>query len=247
MEGRTPKIMNFLGVFYFHFHIFFTEKLTHSVYDHYCPWVVAPIGERTHRFFIAFLFFTVQASLYYSLGYFWVLRDLVKRIRRWPLPGTGILNRIGNIVIVCVEREPFVASCFFALVIIGVTLLVFLIMQIRDVSHNTTQIEAVKLQELTENTGFKYKKNPYDRGFIQNWKDCLFPPKLEKCEPYKVEKDEDGNIVIPGLLMISREEFDKIRKEDTEREEKLLNEIRKRNEMKDDKEEVKEAINEEAK
>jgi hypothetical protein len=182
-----------------------------AVYDHYCPWVVAPIGERTHRFFIAFLFFTVQASFYYSLGYFWVLRDLLGRIRRWPLPGTGIFNRIGNIVIVCVEREPFVASCFFALSIIGITLFVFLIMQIYDISHNTTQIESVKLQELKENTGFKYKKNPYDRGFIQNWKDCLFPPKLMECEPYEIERGKDGEIIIPGYLLVSNEEFESIK------------------------------------
>ena len=194
------------------------------MYDHYCPWVVAPIGEKTHRLFLAFLFFTIQASFYYTYGYYRILELVLQRQRRWPYPHTTIFYKIINVIIVSLNREPMVACCFFALGVTGLTLFIFLCLQVSQVSRNVTQVEVGKLDDLKED-GIILKKSPYDKGFIKNWMECLFPSKLEPCEPYEIEYDDEGNVIIPGS-MISDDEVVEKRKELEQHEKEEEEEIR---------------------
>ena len=192
------------------------------MYDHYCPWVVAPIGEKTHRYFLAFLFFTIQASVYYTYGYFKLLKHVYNRVRRFPYPQDSILHYVLNVLLVCLNREPFVSSAFFALFVISITLIVFLYMQASQVSRNVTQIEAAKIADLRED-GVDIKKSPYDKGFIGNWRECLFPPKTEPCEPYEPEYSDGGSILIPGYLLVNDEEFERIVENDKKSNPKVNN------------------------
>ena len=160
----------------------------------------------------------MQASFYYTYGYFKYLKYILQRQRRWPYPNDTLSHKIFNIIIIAIGREPFVSVGFFALLVIGITLFVFLLMQVSQVSRNVTQIEVAKIADLKED-GIILKKSPYSKGFIQNWKECLFPEKLEPCEPFEIEYNENGAVCIPGFMIDDDEELIKIRKQIKELEE----------------------------
>ncbi|EAX93149.1 DHHC zinc finger domain containing protein [Trichomonas vaginalis G3] len=174
-----------------------------AVYDHYCPWVCAPIGERTRRVFLAFLFFTVQASVYYTLGYFLTLRYLITTMNGWPEPNVTLFDKVTNCITVCVSLWPYLSCAFFALFVIGLSLFIFMCIQVLTISRNETQIETAKLKYLRKKK--LIQKNPYNIGFIKNWKQVLFPPKIPLCDPYVPDIDENEILYITGLLLLPDE------------------------------------------
>lgn len=92
------------------------------------------------------------------------------------------------------RTAPFVLGIFVILVVIAAALLMFLFQQMYYVSINKTQIELDKIDKV------KYKRKQegvnipyehfYDHGFVQNWKEFLFPEKVEEHDPVYFEDDE---------------------------------------------------------
>lgn len=67
------------------------------------------------------------------------------------------------------------------LMIACVVLLAFLVPQCLDASKNLLLVEEDKIKAMERRTGQRYA-NSYDRGFFGNWKELLFPEKVEKHE-----------------------------------------------------------------
>ena len=100
-------------------------------------------------------------------------------------------------LMICMEKEPALSAASFALTIISFTLLIFLIQQIYFISKNMTQIEVAKFNYLKKQG--KKLINKYNKGFIENWKEFLFPKIIKEHEPYE-HKYEDGIIKIDGII-----------------------------------------------
>jgi palmitoyltransferase len=147
-------------------------------YDHYCPWVLAAIGARTHRLFLAFLVGNVIAATY--LGYNeclmlgWSLSQEAHTID-WD---DGRLRRLLQMVEFWMSEQFLVSANVFVLGVIDATLVVFVLQQSYYVSKNLTQVELTKIEEV-ERTVPNYA-HAYDKGFLQNWKEFLCPPKIVK-------------------------------------------------------------------
>jgi palmitoyltransferase len=135
--------------------------LTRRRYDHYCPWILTPIGERNHLLFLVYL--TVQALViaYYaalSVGFLW-----------WTAKRSMAL--LADFVLVLVNTVALVAICLALLGMIG--------HQCYCISRNITSIEIGKYareRARRRRLGIRGRvKNLYDRGFRANWMQFLFP------------------------------------------------------------------------
>ena len=162
----------------------YTERRV-ARYDHYCPWLLATIGERTQRFFLMFLFLNIVPSVYYSVGSFRYLQWLLSTVRaRWS---TSRMENFMLMFIITIQNEPFVVGIAIVLTGIAVALTIFLAQQMYYVSKNITQIELDKIELVQEEREMRGDKTKYvhfyDNGFVQNWKDVLFPPKIAKHAP----------------------------------------------------------------
>jgi hypothetical protein len=74
--------------------------------------------------------------------------------------------------------EPIIVVNVALLVPLGLILVVFLLQQLYYISKNVTRAEIGKID--AAGAGYRHF---YDKGFIGNWRECLFPPKVQKHEP----------------------------------------------------------------
>jgi len=126
-------------------------------YDHYCHWVMAPIGERTHRFFLLFLVFNLVSSLtYFALTYRFIMFKLISF----------------KSLMILVYYEPYAIISCVSLFVTSIVLILYIIQQIYYISINISQIEIPKYKAQKE------INNIYDKGFVLNWKEFLFPDNL---------------------------------------------------------------------
>ena len=162
-------------------------------YDHYCPWVLASIGEKTHRWFILFLVSCTIASIYYCIGDFLITFlsvAVASRKIRWT---TSKSKNLLIYIIITLKLQKFNAACIVLFAVIIITLLVFIAQQLYYISINKTQIELDKYEYEEErrrkNGNKKSVTNFYNKGIIQNWKEFLFPTPVEKSKtPWKPDK-----------------------------------------------------------
>ena len=119
-------------------------------YDHYCPWVLAPIGERTHRFFLWFLIFNMFAAGYLCETQ---MRQCVWRIRylspkvKWGQKWSQNAFIVG---IILLKTDPVISATAFVLGVIVITLAIFILQQMYFISTNKTQVELDKIDAVRE-------------------------------------------------------------------------------------------------
>ena len=159
---------------------------------------MSAIGERTHRWFVLFLYFTIQVSFYYTTGFFKVLIYFFKR-RTIEIRFHSLFEYFKAFFLISVYESPFILTCFIWLGVIFCVLVVFFAQKICEISKNETAVEAIKLKSMREKG--KCCRNLYDEGFINNWKRVLFPPTVEEHEPFKLEKNENGEYNIKFYYM----------------------------------------------
>lgn len=97
--------------------------------------------------------------------------------------------------IIIFRAAPFVLGIFVMLVVIDAALLMFLVQQLYYVSVNKTQIELDKIDKVKQQRKMAGYNVPYqhfyNHGFFQNWKEFLFPKKVEEHEPVYFEDDHE--------------------------------------------------------
>lgn len=158
-------------------------------YDHYCPWVISPIGERTHKYFVLFLIANMVAAstlIFLQLNKFiWKINYLSPRIH-WSQTGNKLQNSL-IIATILLKSDSVLLGTTIVLVIIVITLFFFVIQQLHYIGRNETQIELEKIEYIKELKEESDDRTPYqhfyNHGFIQNFKEFLFPPKIEKHKP----------------------------------------------------------------
>lgn len=99
------------------------------------------------------------------------------------------------VILILFRACPFVVANFLILTIIAGALMLFLCQQIYFVSINKTQVELDKYEALAYHRkkmgNTEPIKNFYNHGIIENWKEFLFPTRVEEHEPVYFKTDED--------------------------------------------------------
>jgi hypothetical protein len=147
-------------------------------FDHYCPWVAQPIGERTLGLFLLFLLSCLAISVVGSAGF------------------------LAHCIACAASAEKFSAlvdtalaslDCLFSLtgtIGVDIVLVYFIGMLCWQCSHNLTSLEAARKEQwLRENPGHRFV-NRYDRGFWQNWRAVASPPVARQHPPYVPLEEE---------------------------------------------------------
>jgi hypothetical protein len=169
--------------------------LIHRRYDHYCPWMIATIGERSRRWFLLFLITNGLGAAYYASGCFKLLKwGIGKQPIRWP-------NRFWSDLrlwcLIALKLDYFVFMMMILLVGVTAALMFFVVQQMWLVAGNVTQLEMDKIAEWkkkqTEAGKSDVYVHAYDRGFLRNWLEMVFPPAIAKHPPVpEVEVAEEG-------------------------------------------------------
>lgn len=152
-------------------------------YDHYCPWVLCPIGEKTHRFFFLFLISCFAGTSYVSfeeLIYTFLRFSSISSRIRWT---NSLMRNVNLFIYVLLKIESLLVGALIILIFVTAFLLVFIIQQAYFISINKTQIELEKYEAVSkerQKQGIKEKiSNFYSKGLISNWSQFWFPPEAQ--------------------------------------------------------------------
>lgn len=123
---------------------------------------MAPIGERTLRWFLLFLVSCIVVAGFYDYENITFMVYMSGRI------ASSFWDRFVSIF----ETQPIVLAASLALTIIVIALVVFIALHIMHISRNVTTIENEIY--IMKSKKQKIDTNFYDKGFIQNWMEVLF-------------------------------------------------------------------------
>ena len=161
------------------------DKYTHrriAKYDHYCAWILNPIGERTMRWFLLFLISCFAVSFYFTIG---MIRHIIWTIIRIKHRRARSITEVLLIALkLAMKYDSMCFGSFISLFVITIVIFLFILKAIRLISTNRTTIE----DNMLDYDSDKNYNNIYNKGLIQNWKECLFPPKIETHD--KVSREE---------------------------------------------------------
>ena len=152
-------------------------------YDHYCPWVLTPIGEKNIRYFILFLLSCIISSTYYSFLYtsylIWRMKNVYHNLYSQLCDIESNFTILKETLTIILDDYSSIICCSFGLALIAFVLTYYVITQISQVSNNLLTIEQEKIQAIIqdneENNVETNYHNIYDKGFFENWKECFFP------------------------------------------------------------------------
>lgn len=140
-------------------------------YDHYCPWVMQPIGEKNIRLYFLFLL-----SNFTTTTYFFVISEM---FLIWKLKYSSniewskyfLFEKIAFSCLYLMENETTVCGVSIFFVVFQSVLLSLILREIYLISVNLT------LDEIMEKKAGRQKEilNEYDKGILQNWLEVLFP------------------------------------------------------------------------
>ena len=148
-------------------------------YDHYCPWILSTIGEQTQKDFLLFIIFNIVNNIYF----FYVTANSLVYRANTTLSKSAKTNIIQSnkdkLYIMFYIDFVSVFSCF-VLFFVFFGLIGLLLKQIYHISTNKTAYECTRYQILARNKSLpKPKKNYYDKGFINNWKEAFTLPLIK--------------------------------------------------------------------
>ena len=155
-------------------------------FDHFCPWLNNPVGERNYRYFLLFLFMTSFMLCYGAAA---SLSVVVTYITSEKLFAARYVNKITGEVITaskhmvfqyCMHKQQTMMMLFFLCGIMGVVVFCFLMYHVYLVSQNRTT-----------NEGFKWSR--YQSEFRYYERKRVYDLKEEKISFVKAEKKKNIN------------------------------------------------------
>ncbi|OHT15361.1 DHHC zinc finger domain containing protein [Tritrichomonas foetus] len=138
-------------------------------YDHYCPWVLQPIGERNIRLYLLFLFANFTACTYLfaicAIYLIWKLKN-----SHIKFVNDSSFEKVLFGCLFALKKEPIVSGILILFFICMTAILPLIIREIYLISVNLTLSEITTIR--AENQKIV---NMYDKGIFQNWFEILFP------------------------------------------------------------------------
>lgn len=149
-----------------------------AAYDHYCPWLLMPIGRYNRRYFLLFIIVTLITSITFVIPEYVYSYSQLKYILAF-LPKVGsktsiFISQLAGMLV----KSPYVMLSAMMLSSMILYLIFLLIQQIIMISHNDLTIEIPKREMVNSQRKKQHLptiKNLYDHGFVENWKEWLFP------------------------------------------------------------------------
>ena len=137
-------------------------------FDHFCPWLNNPVGERNYRYFLLFLFMTSFMLCYGAAA---SLSVVVTYITSEKLFAARYVNKITGEVITaskhmvfqyCMHKQQTMMMLFFLCGIMGVVVFCFLMYHVYLVSQNRTTNEGFKWSRYQSEFRYYERKRVYD-------------------------------------------------------------------------------------
>lgn len=140
-------------------------------YDHYCPWLMQPIGEKNIRLYLLFLL-----SNFLVATYFIVISEM---FLIWKLKYTSKIewskdSLMKNFMFSCIfllNNESMVCGISIFFIVFQWIVLSFIIREIYLISVNLTLDEIMVKKEESQSPIV----SEYDKGIFYNWLEVLFP------------------------------------------------------------------------
>lgn len=146
----------------------FTEKRI-ARYDHYCPWVLQPIGERNTSLYLLFLI-----SNFMLLSYLFVI---CLKYLQWKsklnIPLHNSFSSFMSLLELLFQQEPRIIQISTTFLILAATLIVIIFKQFYLISKNITSSEVYLYRE-EQSKNNQPINNIYDRGILLNWFQIIF-------------------------------------------------------------------------
>lgn len=153
----------------------FTRKRI-ARYDHYCPWLLRPIGERNYNVFMVYMLVSLLLSgtafTHQLLQLRWIVTVYESQVD-W---GSRKIQNAIIISVILLRSDSTLLVCTFWQGLLSAAVAGMLIQHIYHISVNVTHIEAAKIKAWKATHAEPYV-HKYDRGLVENWKEILFPPK----------------------------------------------------------------------
>ena len=127
----------------------FTGKVI-SRFDHFCPWLNNPVGERNYRYFLLFLFMTAFMLFYGTVATLSVVMTFI--VEKNLFDARYVNKRTGKVIKAskrmvfhyCMHKEQYMMMLLFLCGIMGIVVAAFFMYHLYLVSQNKTTNEGFK-------------------------------------------------------------------------------------------------------